>query len=98
MIKIDIEKYLQELEMLVNMDSGLGNPEGITAVGKYFADRLAEAGWICEQVDVGSETGKCTVVKNNTVCVLGCVCYLKGAFSYSDYTCIANLSAAFCIE
>lgn len=64
MIKIDIEKYLQELEMLVNMDSGLGNPEGITAVGKYFADRLAEAGWICEQVDVGAETGKCTVVKN----------------------------------
>ena len=44
MIKIEVEKYLQELEMLVNMDSGLGNPEGITAVGKYFADRLAEAG------------------------------------------------------
>ena len=64
MIKIEVEKYLQELEMLVNMDSGLGNPEGITAVGKYFADRLAEAGWICEQVDVGAETGKCTVVKN----------------------------------
>lgn len=64
MIKIDIEKYLQELEMLVNMDSGLGNPEGITAVGRYFAERLEAAGWICEQVDVGAETGKCTVVKN----------------------------------
>ena len=62
MIKIDIEKFLQELELLVNMDSGLGNPEGITAVGKYFGDRLAAKGWMVEQVDVGAETGKCTVV------------------------------------
>ena len=64
MISIDTEKFLQELEMLVNMDSGQGNPEGITAVGGYFAERLAAKGWIAEQIDVGAETGKCTVVKN----------------------------------
>lgn len=64
MIEVNVEEFLQELELLVNMDSGEGNPEGITAVGKYFADRLAAKGWIAEQVDVGKETGKCTVVKN----------------------------------
>lgn len=64
MIQVDVEKFLQELEILVNMDSGLGNPDGITAVGKYLGDRLVEKGWLMEQVDVGAETGKCTVVKN----------------------------------
>ena len=64
MIDINVEQFLSELELLVNMDSGLGNPQGITAVGKYFADRLSAHGWICEQVDVGKETGKCTVCKN----------------------------------
>lgn len=67
MIQVDVEKFLQELEILVNMDSGLGNPDGITAVGKYLGDRLAEQGWLMEQVDVGAETGKCTVVKNREV-------------------------------
>ena len=64
MINVNVEEFLQELELLVNMDSGEGNPEGITAVGKYFADRLAARGWITEQVDVGQETGKCTVCRN----------------------------------
>ncbi len=63
-MKINVEKYLSELEVLVNMDSGQGNPEGITAVGKFFADRMEKCGWICEQVDVGDKTGKCTVIKN----------------------------------
>jgi len=64
MIKVDVEQFLQELEILVNMDSGQGNPDGITAVGKWLADRLVAKGWIAEQVDVGTETGRCTVVKN----------------------------------
>ncbi len=64
MIQVDVEKFLQELEILVNMDSGQGNPDGITAVGKWLADRLVAKGWIAEQVDVGAATGRCTVVKN----------------------------------
>ncbi len=64
MMKVDVERFLQELELLVNMDSGQGNPDGITAVGKWLADRLVAMGWIAQQVDVGSKTGKCTVVKN----------------------------------
>ena len=63
-MEINVEQFLQELELLVNMDSGQGNPDGITAVGKWLGDRLAAKGWIMEQVDVGDKTGKCTVLKN----------------------------------
>ena len=64
MIKIDVERFLQELELLVNMDSGQGNPDGITAVARWFKTRFDAMGWITELVDVGSETGNCLVVKN----------------------------------
>ena len=63
-MNINVEQFLQELEILVNMDSGQGNPAGITAVGKWLGDRLAAKGWLMEQVDVGEKTGKCTVLKN----------------------------------
>ena len=45
-LKMDLERYLQELEILVNIDSGQGNPEGITAVGNFFANRFEAMGWI----------------------------------------------------
>ena len=64
MLNLNIEQYLEELELLVNMDSGQGNPEGITAVGRFFMDRFDKMGWITEQVDVGPETGKVTIVRN----------------------------------
>ncbi len=63
-MNVNVEQFLQELEILVNMDSGQGNPAGITAVGKWLGDRLAAKGWFMEQVDVGEQTGKCTVLKN----------------------------------
>ena len=63
-MQVNVEQFLQELEILVNMDSGQGNPDGITAVGKWLADRLVAKGWIAAYVDVGAETGRCTVVKN----------------------------------
>ena len=43
-MKLDLERYLQELETIVNMDSGQGNPEGITAVGDFFADLIQDTG------------------------------------------------------
>ncbi len=63
-MKIDIEKFLSELEILVNMDSGQGNPEGISAVGDFFFNRMRAKGWLCEKIDLGSATGRCTVIKN----------------------------------
>ncbi len=63
-MKLDLKQYLRELEWLVNTDSGQGNPEGITAVGDFFADRFAAMGWIVEKYDLRPDTGNCTVVKN----------------------------------
>ena len=63
-MKLDLNQYLRELEWLVNTDSGQGNPEGITAVGDFFADRFAAMGWIVEKYDLRPDTGNCTVVKN----------------------------------
>ena len=63
-MKLNLEQYLRELEWLVNTDSGQGNPEGITAVGDFFADRFAAMGWIVEKYDLRPDTGNCTVVKN----------------------------------
>ena len=51
-MKLDLERYLRELENIVNIDSGQGNPEGITAVGNFFADRFAMMGWIMEKYDL----------------------------------------------
>lgn len=62
--KIDLERYLRELEMLVNIDSGQDSPEGITTIGDFFADRFAAMGWIVEKYDLRPNTGNCTVVKN----------------------------------
>ena len=63
-LKLNLDQYLRELEVLVNTDSGQGNPEGITAVGDFFADRFAAMGWIVEKYDLRPDTGNCTVVKN----------------------------------
>lgn len=63
-MKLNLEQYLRELEWLVNTDSGQGNPDGITAVGDFFADRFAAMGWIVEKYDLRPDTGNCVVVKN----------------------------------
>ena len=63
-LNLNLEQYLRELELLVNTDSGQGNPEGITAVGDFSADRFAAMGWIVEKYDLRPGTGNCTVVKN----------------------------------
>ena len=63
-MKLNLEQYLRELEWLVNTDSGQGNPEGITAVGDFFADRFSSMGWLVEKYDLRPDTGNCTVVKN----------------------------------
>lgn len=61
---VDIERYLSELELLVNMDSGFGNPDGITAIAEWFKRRFDALGWITGLHDVGSQTGRVLVAKN----------------------------------
>lgn len=64
MNEFNIEGYLNELELLVNMDSGQGNPDGISAVGDFFVQRFGAMGWIVEKRKPSPDTGDCVIVKN----------------------------------
>lgn len=64
---IDKEKFLSELEHLVNMDSGRGNPAGINAVGEFFADRFTAMGYIVERRALSPASGDCFIMKNREV-------------------------------
>ena len=63
-MKVDEERFLRELEILVNMDSASNNPAGITAVAQWFRERFDRLGWKTELADLGDGTGKALVVKN----------------------------------
>jgi len=59
-----MDGYLKELETLVNIDSGLGAPEGATQVGLLLAMPLVRQGWILERHTLSPAAGECMVVKN----------------------------------
>lgn len=59
-----VEDYLKELEVLVNIDSGLGAPEGANQVGTLLAKPLTERGWLLERHTVSDKCGDCFVLKN----------------------------------
>ena len=64
MYTFSLESYLQELEVLVNIDSGLGATDGATEVALKLAKPLVEQGWILERHQISDECGECIVVKN----------------------------------
>ena len=59
-----LEKFLSELEPLINIDSGFGAPEGATEVALRLAAPLEAAGWIVERHKLDPACGECVVVKN----------------------------------
>ena len=59
-----LKQYLEELAALVNIDSGLGAPEGATQVGLMLAEPLVRQGWILERHSLSPKAGECIVVKN----------------------------------
>lgn len=52
---MDLERYLKDLEEIVNIDSGSGDMAGCRAMAEYFADKLEEAGFT---VRISREPGK----------------------------------------
>ena len=64
MNEFSLERFLEELEPLINIDSGFGAPEGATETALLLAKPLAEAGWIVERHDLDPACGQCVVVKN----------------------------------
>ena len=59
-----LEAYLKELEILVNIDSGYGAPDGATQTGLRLAQPLVEQGWILERHRPMQEFGEVIVLKN----------------------------------
>ena len=52
------------MEALVNIDSGMGNPDGATQTGLMLAEMLVEKGWLLERRKVSDQCGECMVLKN----------------------------------
>lgn len=59
-----VETYLKDLELLVNIDSGYGAPDGATQVGMLLAEPLIRQGWLLERHGPFTECGECIVLKN----------------------------------
>lgn len=59
-----VETFLKELEVLVNIDSGFGAPDGATQVGMLLAEPLVQKGWILERHRPLQTYGEVIVLKN----------------------------------
>lgn len=55
----DLEKFLSDLEYLVNIDSGTSDPEGVSKVASFFTERFSALGWKVEAKDLHSSVGPC---------------------------------------
>jgi len=64
MNQFSMETFLKELEVLVNIDSGYGAPDGATKVGLLLAEPLLQRGWILERYRPSEEYGEVIVLKN----------------------------------
>ena len=64
MYNFSVEEFLKELEVLVNIDSGLGACDGATQTGLLLAEPLVQQGWLLERHKVSDKCGECIVLKN----------------------------------
>mgnify|MGYP000954752187 FL=1 len=42
----DLEKYIEELETMVNQDSGSEYPEGVNVIANFLKEKYDNLGWI----------------------------------------------------
>lgn len=62
--QFDLQKYLNELEMLVNIDSGSYDVEGIKKIAHYFEALYKELGWTVEFLLFNDQVGPCLEIRN----------------------------------
>lgn len=63
-MSLQLDKYLQELELLVNMDSGSRYPAGVRKVAEFFAEKFTKLGWQVQWLDLGKEVGPALKIVN----------------------------------
>lgn len=61
---MDLNKYLKELEYLVNIDSGTEDVEGVNKIADFFATKFREINWNVHEYEFGTECGKCVICTN----------------------------------
>lgn len=59
----NLEKFLKDLELLVNIESGSRDIEGITKIADFFEPKFKELGFITERIEL--ETGPLLIMKSN---------------------------------
>ncbi|MBP2660354.1 MAG: peptidase [Firmicutes bacterium] len=64
MEQFDLERYLKELEYLVNIDSGSKSLEGVAQIGEYFSEKFKAAGWNIKKYDIAPEIAPCIEITN----------------------------------
>ncbi|MBN2284818.1 MAG: M20 family metallopeptidase [Tissierellales bacterium] len=62
--QFDINKYLNELEMLVNIDSGSYDVDGVKKIAAYFESLYKELGWTVKYLDFDDRVGPCLEIRN----------------------------------
>ncbi|SFH92535.1 glutamate carboxypeptidase [Tindallia magadiensis] len=63
-MQLNIEKYLEELEYLVNIDSGSKHPEGTGKIADFFVKKYKEIGWEIETIKLSDEAGPVLKINN----------------------------------
>ena len=61
---MEMRQYLEELEYLVNIDSGKDSPEGLSKVVDFFQERFDGMGWNTHRHDLLPDTGPCLICTN----------------------------------
>ena len=61
---MDLEKYIAELQTLVNVDCGTQTVAGVAQVAAVVRELWQQEGWQTELVDLGSAVGPALLVTN----------------------------------
>lgn len=61
---MELNGFLEELEYLVNIDSGSDCLVGLSRVADFFAGKFTEMGWITEKFDFAPDAGTCVIAVN----------------------------------
>ncbi len=60
----NLNDYLDNLQYLVNFDSGSYTPSGTKKVAAFFSEKFKTAGWHVETVEVSDKVGPCLKITN----------------------------------
>lgn len=64
MSDFDLEKYLSDLEYLVNIDSNASDKKGIEKVADFFKQKFSKSGWFVKEHYADENLGPCVEISN----------------------------------